>query len=283
MRYEFKDQALNRHFILSHDVQAEGSNLAAHHDLIQFNWNRSKEPIPVVVDGIEVQLAPQQLTTFTYHHHVEYPTSQALSAILFNRDFYCIADHDHEIGCNGILFFGTQDLPIIQLDEIHQRKMDLLWQVMIDEFGQADRVQGDMLQMLLKRFIILCTRLAKSQLITSELASNQLDIVRQYNVLVDTHFRTKKQVREYADLLHRSPKTLSNLFAKYGSKSPLQLIKERTVLEAKRLLYYTDKQVQEIAYELGFEAPEHFSKYFKSVAGTTPGEYKLRSKQQDAL
>jgi AraC-like DNA-binding protein len=52
-------------------------------------------------------------------------------------------------------------------------------------------------------------------------------------------------------MLNKSPKTLSNLFKKYNEK--LQIIQDRTILEARRLLRYSDKSIKEIAYEIGYE------------------------------
>ena len=79
-----------------------------------------------------------------------------------------------------------------------------------------------MLRLLLKRFIILCTRLARKQLSGFPVNEKGFDIIQRYYVLVDNHFKEKKQVQAYAALLHRSPKTLSNLFAAYGMPSPFE-------------------------------------------------------------
>ena len=72
-------------------------------------------------------------------------------------------------------------------------------------------------------------------------AGNGFDIIRQFYVLVDNHFKEKKQVQDYAEMLYRSPKTLSNLFSLYGLNSPLRIIHERVDAEARRLLLYTSK------------------------------------------
>ena len=89
--------------------------------------------------------------------------------------------------------FGTQDIPIISLDQKYMRKFDLLLEVILDELQTRDNIQGEMLQMLLKRWIIICTRLAKEQLIMKSLNDKQIDVIRQYNFLVDMHFRGKKE------------------------------------------------------------------------------------------
>ena len=243
--------------------------------LINIFWNRNMVPVCMHIDGISISLEPQQITTSTYFQKVHIPTgSPNLTTLSFNREFYCIQDHDAEVSCNGIIFFGTQDIPIISLDAEEARKFELLHQVFQDEFRTRDNIQGEMLRMLLKRFIIKTTRLAKVQLITKDLNAGQVDIVRQFNVLVDMHFKTKKRVGDYAGLLNRSTKTLSNLFAKYNQKSPLRIIHERIVLEAKRLLMYSNYSSKEIAYELGFEEVTTFNKIFKKITQQTPTDFK---------
>ena len=142
------------------------------------------------------------------------------------------------------------------------------------EMVSKDDLQNDMLQMMLKRLLILCTRVYKEQTELTSFDKKQLDIVREYNYLVETHFKTKHQVADYAEMLNKSPKTLSNLFKKYNEKSPLQIIQSRTILEARRLLRYSDKSIKEIAYEIGYEDIQSFSRFFKKVEGSSPSEFK---------
>jgi len=144
----------------------------------------------------------------------------------------------------------------------------------VEEFSTPDNIQGDMLQMLLKRLIIMSTRLAKEQLIVKSLNNAQIDTIRKFNYLVDIHYKTKRKVSDYADMLFKSPKTLSNLFSIYNQKSPQQIILDRLTLEAKRLIHFTEKQNQEIAYDLGFNDPAHFSRFFKKMTNMSPSEYR---------
>ncbi len=84
----------------------------------------------------------------------------------------------------------------------------------------------------------------------------------------------KKQVQDYADLLFRSPKTLSNLFASCGVPSPLRIIHERIESEAKRLLLYTPKSAKEISELLGFEDLSTFSRFFKKMTGESVSNFR---------
>ncbi len=275
MKFEFYNPQLGAIFGLTDDIKKDAQNFSITAGAINFLWNRNDEDIEIQVDDVAIVLKPNQLITLTYLQHVSYKnTHLPLTSFLFNREFYCISDHDSEVSCNGILFFGTQDLPIITIPSSQERKFNTLYEVFEDEFSTPDKIQGDMLQMLLKRLIIITTRLAKEQLIVKKLDNEQIDVVRKFNVLVDTHYKTKRKVSEYADLLFKSPKTLSNLFSIYNQKTPQQIILERVALEAKRLINFTDKQNQEIAYELGFNDPAHFSRFFKKMTNFSPSQYR---------
>ncbi len=275
MKYEFYDNKLGSIFGLTDDIKKDEATFRLNSSTISFLWNRNNLPVSIVIDNATITLLPNQIVTTTYLHHVSFSkTDLPLTSFLFNREFYCIADHDTEVSCNGILFFGTQDLPIITIPETQEKKFETLYEIFQDEFATSDKIQGDMLQMLLKRLIIICTRLAKEQLILKEFDNEQVDVIRKFNVLVDTHYKTKRKVAEYADLLFKSPKTLSNLFSKYNQKSPQQIILERITLEAKRLMQFTDKQNQEIAFELGFNDAAHFSSFFKKMTNSSPTKYR---------
>ncbi|MGW9684402.1 helix-turn-helix domain-containing protein [Flagellimonas sp. 2504JD1-5] len=275
MRYEYKDPKLGSILGLTNDIKNDNLRFTSTENTIKFLWNRNKEPLTIIVDDLELELEPNQLVTVTYLQHVSFSkTDLPLSAILFNREFYCISDHDSEVSCNGILFFGTQDLPIISVPADQLKKFNLWFDVFVEEFSTPDNIQGDMLQMLLKRLIIMSTRLAKEQLIVKTLKNDQIDVIRKFNYLVDMHYRTKRKVSDYAEMLFKSPKTLSNLFSIYNQKPPQQVILERLALEAKRLIHFTDKQNQEIAFDLGFNDPAHFSRFFKKMTQMTPSEYR---------
>ena len=249
---------------------------ADHHGMIHILWNQSDVVAVLEVDGFVVEMPPGSVMTTTYYHCVEVTkNAEALAIFSFNREYYCVYDHDAEISCNGIIFFGAQDQLVLRLDEEQQNKLELLLSVFIDEFKVNDNVQGEMLVILLKRLIILCTRVAKKQEGLNQGALENVELIRHFNYLVDKHFRMHKSVKEYADLMHKSPKTLSNVFAKAGKKSPLQLIHSRIVLEARRQLTYTDKSISEIAYDLGYEEPASFFKLFKKQVNQTPQSFRI--------
>ncbi len=232
------------------------------------------EELIIKVDGEEKHFQRNKIIFLTEFHTIEILKIESVRLVRFNRAFYCISDHDNEVGCKGILFFGASQLPKITIPEMELEKFETLWKMFSIEMDSIDDLKNEMLQMMLKRLLILCTRIYKEQTELTSFDKNQLDIVREYNYLVEKHFKTKHQVADYAHLLNKSPKTLSNLFKKYGNKSPLQIIQDRKILEARRLLYYSDKSIKEIAYEIGYEDIQTFSRFFKKIEGISPSNFK---------
>ena len=269
---EFENTKSSAHFIISHSFSSgwtkEGSYL-------NFIWNDGDESVSVQVDDQEIELKPNQILCTTYLRKVNIDNSiDGLKTLFFNREFYCVHTYDSEVSCNGLLFFGSNMAPVLTLTADERDRLRVLFSVLKEEFTIEDANQEEMLRILLKRFIIRCTRLAKEQMLKSTDKQSDIDIVRQFNVLVEEHFRTKKSVSEYAELMFKSPKTITNVFGKYSDDSPLQVIHKRVIMEAKRLLLYTDKSAKEIGYELGYSDPAQFSKLFKNITGNTTTQFK---------
>lgn len=234
------------------------------------------EKVILEIDGEPLELGPHSILALTPIQYLQFISGSNIKVYQFNRDFYCIKDHDKEVSCAGLLFFGNQHIPIVTLDDQSRHSFDLLHQVFLEEIATSDTIQSEMLRLLLARFIIKTTRLFKSQDQTLTSFNTKVELLRSFNLLVDEHYREEHSVAFYADRLNRSPKTLSNVFGKMDI-SPLKLIHERIILEAKRQLRYTDNSSKQIAYSLGFDDPSHLSRLFKKVTGHSPSEHRSQS------
>jgi AraC family transcriptional regulator, transcriptional activator of pobA len=246
--------------------------------ILTIAWNRGTSQ-SVMVDGISCTFPANTILPLVVNQTFQFEDASSVTAWQFNRQFYCIVDHDREVSCAGFLFYHSQELMFLQPSAKETRSLELMLEVFQEEFENHDTIQAEMLRMMLKRFIIKCTRMAKDQYLNPEPDQQEYDLLRKFNLLVENHYRTKHQVSDYAELLNKSPKTLSNLFALYNHKTPLQIIHERIIVEARRLFLYTDKSSKEIAYELGFEDPAHFSKFFKKQTGAAPSEFREKAFQ----
>lgn len=249
-------------------------------NLYRFLWVR-QGCIRVEVDHIPLELESGEILPLTPLHQLEITHSGGEYLILaFDSNFYCIFGHDGEVSCSGLLFNGTSEVLRLRLSEARTAALQRVVDELRAEYEVADGLREEMLRMQLKRFIIICTRIARERFEIGADREKLFDTVRRYYVLVDEHFRTKKRVQEYAELLHRSPKTLTNLFASCGQPSPLNIIHDRVNAEARRLLLYTSKSAKEIGYLLGYDDTAAFSRFFAKINGESITEFRQREKRE---
>ena len=103
----------------------------------------------------------------------------------------------------------------------------------------------------------------------------------EFNLLVEMHYKKKHTVIDYAELMSKPAKSLTNLFALHSEKTPLKVIQDRIHIEAKRQLLFTQKIIKEIAFELGFEDIPSFSRFFKNKEGISPKEFRSENRTID--
>lgn len=97
----------------------------------------------------------------------------------------------------------------------------------------------------------------------------------QLHELIDRYFNEEKTIAFYAHELHISTSQLSKICRKYLLASPVQLIHQRRILEAKRLLKSTDLSIKEIAFKLGFVDAPYFTNFFKKQTGMSPTDFRI--------
>lgn len=256
----------------------EDIDLQRDKNLYKFIWVQ-QGTLDVEIDHVVMHLEKDEIIPLTPLHHVKIQKVEGeYLTFLFNSNFYCIYGHDNEVSCNGFLFHGSSNVMRLKLLPAQAAQLTSIVDIFRGECDIKDNLQEEMLRIILKRFIITCTRIAREKFKVKDDRENSFDIIRQFYVLVDNHFKEKKQVQDYAEMLYRSPKTLSNLFSLYGLESPLRIIHERIDAEARRLLLYTNKSAKEIGEILGFEDLATFSRFFKKMNKESISEYRKREK-----
>tara|TARA_B110000091_G_scaffold135168_1_gene144683 strand:- start:1465 stop:2304 length:840 start_codon:yes stop_codon:yes gene_type:complete len=192
--------------------------------------------------------------------------------LTFSKDFYCIQTHDQEVACNGVLFNNVYETPFVKPCKKDTAKLNFIIQSLIEEFQQKGAAKYDMLQSYLKQFIICAVRVQTAHYVLKEDAETRL--FKDFSVLLEQHYKTVHTVTDYATRLGVSPKSIAKNFQKRGAKTPSELIKNRILLEAKRLLIYSDKTVKEIAFQLGFKDPAYFTRFFTKAITKSPLQFK---------
>ena len=147
----------------------------------------------------------------------------------------------------------------------------------MEEEQSNDNLIGhvDMLRAYTKIFLILVQRHCQNcggRGLSDRKASHRLFVM--FRKALEQHYMRKHTVKEYAESLNVSTKTLSNCVIESTGKPPLAFINDRITLEAKRLLRFSNMMVKEIASYLGFEDPSYFVKFFKRQTGRLPSTFK---------
>lgn len=99
-------------------------------------------------------------------------------------------------------------------------------------------------------------------------------IINEVINLIENHYKTAKTASEYAEMLNISTRTLHNRIKKASGMTLAEILQERILKEAKKLLVISKMNVNEIALELGFNEASHFTHWFKKQTGFLPSEYK---------
>lgn len=91
---------------------------------------------------------------------------------------------------------------------------------------------------------------------------------------LDAHHQERWSVARYAEALATTPHVLNAALRRSTGHLATELLRQRFVMEAKRLLMFTDRSIAEIAYDLGYEDSSHFSRAFRDLAGSTPTNFR---------
>lgn len=107
-----------------------------------------------------------------------------------------------------------------------------------------------------------------------ESKKNNLNIVSQFKDHVARHFLQIHKVSGYAAMLHITPKHLTQVVKQVTGATAKEIIREHLLIQSYRDLKFSNDNIKEIAFKLGFSEPEHFSNFFKKSTGQSPSQYR---------
>lgn len=204
--------------------------------------------------------------------------------ILFNASFMVDEETSESIFLKYNVFNAYDSLPYCKVsDEEATRLMRL-----VDEMGSEYSLTGefahkDYMKYLVRLFLIRAQRCGRRQEVpTLDVSSTANRTFVRFRQLLEQNFHSVHTVQEYADMLNISSRTLTKYVGQSTYRSPLQMINDRIVLEAKRQLRHTSMSIKEIGYELGFEDPSYFVKFFKRLTGKMPGAFREQAQNKAA-
>ncbi len=194
--------------------------------------------------------------------------------LLFTDNFFCKTESDIHYLKSNILFNDLLSVPMVQLNSESDQIALQLKEIEKELSREKDIYQPDILRNSLRNLLLHAERERRKQGFTEVKKGPDLDNLILFKELLEKQYRTEKQVGNYAREMNITDKRLNQATSKVLGKSPKQMIDERLMLEAKRLLAHTTESVKEIGFELGFDEPTNFVKYFKKHQNSTPIEFR---------
>lgn len=200
----------------------------------------------------------------------------------FNENFLSDENNSESIFIKYNMFNAFDTEPFCLLTDEDAGRFDLIVRKLHEETARKELfAHRDYLKCLVKLFLIEAQRISNRNT-ASHLCPNSSSqrCFTRFRQLLEEHYRHIHTVKEYAAALNVSAKTLTHCIAENARSTPLKLINDRIILEAQRQLFYSDIKVKELAYQLGFEDPSYFVKFFKRQCGLLPAEFRENSQIQ---
>ena len=171
-------------------------------------------------------------------------------------------------------FFDHLNFPAIVLERHDMTELYDLAGKIHYEYEQAGEWSADIIKNYLN--ILLLKAKQKYPIDSPRLPlGRDQEIYNTFSHVVRDQFRELFTVKDYADMMHISPKHLSETIKKVSGKSALQVIHSNRLNYAQSLLQSTHKTVTEIAYDLNFESPDYFSSFIKRLTGRSPVQFRM--------
>lgn len=226
-------------------------------------------------EGTMVFFGPEQIITNEPEGELHQPYGTAL---IFHPDLIkgtSLGKHIHEYS-----FFSYQSNEALHLSEKEREIVNTCFENIATEIGQnIDRHSKKLIVANLELLLKYCSRFYDRQFITRE--HTNYGIIEQFEDLLNDYIFGEKlkhnglpSVSYFADQLHLSANYFGDLIKKETGKSALEFIHLKLLEVAQEKVLDTTKSISEVAYELGFKYPQHFTRLFKQKVGVSPNEYR---------
>lgn len=198
--------------------------------------------------------------------------------IIFSRDFYLLDLQDKEKLLDLPYFNNNCITPVLNLNTEEFKELMIPIHEISKEYSLNRDVSNDIIRSYLHVFLMKCKYYfthKNSETFLDE--DSDMFFLSKFRNLVEKHFITKHTVKEYADLMSVSAGVLNSRITKAGGQNASEIINRRIILEAKRLLLFSDMNNKEISFRLNYEDPSYFSRIFKKRTGYSPTEFREKN------
>lgn len=209
-------------------------------------------------------------------HLLHFSTQCQGFIVAFSEEFYSFYNPAAASLAQFPFFQPGRRQPIIGLSDLERHYFHNIMENMVSDHlsNEPDQAMiGKYLGLLLQK----CNGLTQNEQQSPDSTSLSVpELVGRFQEMVEKNFREMHEVQQYATALAVSPDYLSKIVKKYLGTPSQEYILDKLLLEAKRLLVFTNLSSKEIAYHIHIDDPSYFGRIFKRKTGLTPNEYRER-------
>lgn len=206
------------------------------------------------------------------------PNQPAGFGLIFHPDFLLRTELGKHI--RNYKFFDYETNEALHLSDTERKLiLDSFAKIEFELKQTIDKHSKKLIAANIELFLDYCQRFYDRQFITRD--NVHRGILEKFEHLLNTYFESSNpqtdgipSVAYFAKALHLSSNYFGDLIKKETGQTAKDYIQNKTIEFAKKILFETDKSINEIAFELGFKYPQHFTRLFKQQVGQTPKEYR---------
>ena len=241
----------------------------------EINYGRTKYDFN---NGALIFLAPRQVIQWDSSIVID----QKGFSINFHEDFLKGTELAHQIKKYGFFNYSANEALHLSPKEEHQLE-SIVQNIEIEYKNNQDEFSKDIIISQLSTLLKYANRFYERQFLNRKELSN--DLLTQFNDHLESYFESGQlqesgipSIEEIANRLEVSQRYLSDTLKKETGKTSTEHLQLYLIDEAKNILLKPHKSISEVAYELGFEYPQYFSRLFKKKEGLSPSEYRTKYK-----
>lgn len=253
------------------------------HDDYTLIWIQSAQKGWHAIDFAHYTLQPPQIfflkPSQVHFLSIEAPKGYVLQ---FSQNHLCsLGISDQYLESLG-LFVNLPHTPFLSLKKSDEVLLSPLIEHLNAELQHPQQAHHEeMAASWLKLFLLTCARLKSASAQGKPLIlSEDQRLYRQFLECLESEHTQHHQVKFYADALQISPDLLNQKLKPFTTKSAKELIQDQIMLSARRAAYFSQASAKQIAYQLGFDDPAHFSKFFKNCEGQSFSAFRQAIRQK---
>lgn len=227
-----------------------------------------------VVDDYELELSADNVYFMSpgQVHRIETYSALKGHSIMFTEEFFILNFTNNEALDKLAFLRNSYKNPHLTITAETKALLEPVLQLMHAEFARQDYSRLSLSSLM---FVLLngLERVYRSQQSTISI-SGQVELLDKFRDLLEQNYASQQPLSLYASALCVTPHHLNAVIKKTTSKTVTELIRDRLMLEAKRMLVHTDIPVGQIAHQLGYKDFSYFSRLFKKQHNNSPDKYR---------